>query len=154
MTTTIPHSKKDVILFHIGPETFALMIDHVVEIIRPVKVNKLPLVPLSIEGLINVRDMVYPLIDLKKLFNIDKTVEYTDDEQFILVKCLDITFALHVDHVEAISSFTSTQLLTDENLNQFTEGILPVFDDKAAHLLALEPMIQALKEEALMLVTS
>jgi purine-binding chemotaxis protein CheW len=56
--------------FYIGEEEYAIDIMKIKEIIRPLKITFIPNSPPFIEGAINLRGMVIPVIDMRKRFNI------------------------------------------------------------------------------------
>ncbi|WP_291317666.1 chemotaxis protein CheW [Desulfuromonas sp.] len=54
--------------FRVGEETYALDILRIKEIIRPQKLTPVPKAPAFIEGVINLRGAVIPVVDLRKRF--------------------------------------------------------------------------------------
>ncbi len=56
--------------FRIGEETYALDIMRIKEIIRPMKLTSVPRAPSFIEGVINLRGAVIPIVDLRKRFDL------------------------------------------------------------------------------------
>ncbi len=57
-----------VVTFQIGAEEYGLDIQFITEIIRPLKVTPLPRMPEFVEGVINLRGTIIPIIDLRKRF--------------------------------------------------------------------------------------
>lgn len=55
--------------FRIGPEMYALDILRIKEIIRPQRLTPVPKAPAFIEGVINLRGVVIPVVDLRKRFD-------------------------------------------------------------------------------------
>ncbi|NIQ96659.1 MAG: purine-binding chemotaxis protein CheW [Desulfuromonadales bacterium] len=55
--------------FRVGPEMYALDIMRIKEIIRPQKLTPVPKAPAFIEGVINLRGAVIPVVDLRKRFD-------------------------------------------------------------------------------------
>ncbi|MBE0599180.1 MAG: purine-binding chemotaxis protein CheW [Desulfuromonadales bacterium] len=55
--------------FRIGPEMYALDIMRIKEIIRPQKLTIIPKAPPFVEGVINLRGVVIPVVDLRKRFD-------------------------------------------------------------------------------------
>ena len=55
--------------FRIGTEMYALDILRIKEIIRPQRLTPVPKAPAFIEGVINLRGVVIPVIDLRKRFD-------------------------------------------------------------------------------------
>jgi len=146
---------QSIIIFSTGPRSFALSIDHIIEIINPIEVKKVPLAPASVDGVINVRDTIYPVINLSSFFNLDSIEENNDEERMILVKYQDTIFAIHVSRIETLTSYTSSQLIGDEDhQDDYTLGVIQYGDKVSAGLLALQPIIDSLKQEAFSKATS
>ncbi|MCK4818419.1 purine-binding chemotaxis protein CheW, partial [bacterium] len=61
--------------FNIGTEEFGVDILKVQEINRMVEITKVPQTPHYVEGVINLRGKVIPIVDLRKRFNLE-TKEY------------------------------------------------------------------------------
>jgi purine-binding chemotaxis protein CheW len=55
--------------FRVGDEMYALDIMRIKEIIRPQKLTPVPKAPRFIEGVINLRGVVIPVVDLRKRFD-------------------------------------------------------------------------------------
>ncbi len=73
--------------FKIGQETFGVDILIVQEIIRSAPITYVPNSPEFVEGVINLRGSIIPVIDLRKRLNFD-TTHYTQEKDWILI--LDI----------------------------------------------------------------
>ncbi len=73
--------------FKIGKETFGVDILMVQEIIRSAPITYVPNSPEFVEGVINLRGSIIPVIDLRKRLNLD-TVNYEQEKDWILI--LDI----------------------------------------------------------------
>jgi purine-binding chemotaxis protein CheW len=61
--------------FRIGTEMYALDIMRIKEIIRPQKLTPIPKAPRFVEGVINLRGVVIPVVDLRKRFDLPATVD-------------------------------------------------------------------------------
>ena len=59
-----------IVTFPVGGEEFGLDIGAITEVIRPLPVTALPHMPPFIEGVINLRDRIIPVVDLRKRFGI------------------------------------------------------------------------------------
>ena len=62
-----------VVSFTLGAEEYAIEITKVKEIILVEGITRVPQLPAYIEGIINLRGMVIPVIDLRKRFGVGKT---------------------------------------------------------------------------------
>ncbi len=56
------------VTFQVGPAEYGLTINAITEVIRPLKVTPLPRMPEFIEGVVNLRGVIIPLVDLRKRF--------------------------------------------------------------------------------------
>lgn len=63
-----------VVCFKLGAETYGLDIMQIKEIIRHQKITSVPKAPRFIQGVINLRGMVIPIIDLRKRFDLPADV--------------------------------------------------------------------------------
>jgi purine-binding chemotaxis protein CheW len=58
------------VTFRVGPEDYGLDISVITEVIRPLKVTPLPKMPAFIEGVINLRGTIIPVVDLRTRFEL------------------------------------------------------------------------------------
>jgi purine-binding chemotaxis protein CheW len=56
------------VTFQVGAEEYGLDINSITEAIRPLKITPLPRMPEFIEGVINLRGVIIPVVDLRKRF--------------------------------------------------------------------------------------
>jgi len=95
----------------VGAALYAVDILRIKEIIRPIKVTTVPNSPPFIEGVINLRGAVIPVIDLRKRFAVATIV---DGRSTRMVICLVFgrLFALVVDEVVEVHSYGREELQT------------------------------------------
>ncbi|HLB05679.1 MAG TPA: chemotaxis protein CheW [Thermodesulfobacteriota bacterium] len=74
--------------FKVGEETFAADIMRIREIILCRKITHIPKAPDFIEGIINLRGKVVPVIDMRKRLGLD-TKEHSRDARIIVMKFQD-----------------------------------------------------------------
>jgi len=89
------------VTFNLGAEVFALDILKVQEINRMVEITKVPKTPFFVEGVINLRGKVIPVIDLRKRFGLLET-EMTQQSRIIVVEMAGNTVGLVVDSVSEV----------------------------------------------------
>ncbi|HOM01805.1 MAG TPA: chemotaxis protein CheW [Acetivibrio sp.] len=105
------------VIFRLNNECFGVNIAHVMEIIWPQKVFKVPDTPSYVEGLINVRGKVFALLNLKKKFKLPER-ETIDEEAKMLIITIDSkTLAFMVDVVDEIVS------VEDEEIKPVPENV-------------------------------
>jgi len=56
------------VTFQVGTGEYGLDINVITEVIRPIKITPLPRMPKFIEGVINLRGVIIPIVDLRKRF--------------------------------------------------------------------------------------
>ncbi len=69
--------------FRVGGQLFAMDIMKIRQIIRPLKITPLPKAPDFVEGMINLRGMVIPVLDMRKRFEIP--VENPEAEARVII---------------------------------------------------------------------
>ncbi len=85
------------VTFHLGEEEFAFSIAHVKEIVRMSPVTRVPKSPDFIEGVINLRGNVIPVVDLRKRFRLP-TVN-NRKTRIIIVEITGVSLGVIVDQV-------------------------------------------------------
>lgn len=95
--------------FRVGSSFYAIDILRIKEIIRPIKVTVVPNSPPMIEGVINLRGAVIPVIDLRKRF---LAATIIDGRTTRIVICLVFRryFAFVVDEVLEVRSYVREEL--------------------------------------------
>ena len=63
------------VTFQVGGEEYGLDIRSITEVVRPLKITLLPRMPQFIEGVINLRGVIIPVVDLRKRFAISRTTD-------------------------------------------------------------------------------
>lgn len=74
-TTAVADDAVQIVTFRVGTEEYGLDIGAITEVIRPLKITPLPRMPQFIEGVINLRGTIIPVIDLRKRFALAKIVD-------------------------------------------------------------------------------
>lgn len=89
-------SQSRIVLFEVARQPFAALLADVVEILRAVTITRLPKAPPVIEGIINLRGTVIPVVGIRFRFALpEKALEVTD--QLIIVRTRERLAALRVD---------------------------------------------------------
>jgi purine-binding chemotaxis protein CheW len=105
--------------FNIGSEEFGVDILKVQEINRMVEITKVPQAPHYVEGVINLRGKVIPIIDLRKRFNLEAKV-YDKNTRIVVV---DISGNIMGMIVDAVSEVLRLQSSTIENPPEIVTGV-------------------------------
>jgi purine-binding chemotaxis protein CheW len=90
-----------IVTFRVGEEDFSVSILKVQEIIRMSEITKVPRSPEFVEGVINLRGKVIPVIDLSKRFGLI-AAERDNDTRTIVVDCGGKVVGLIVDSVTEV----------------------------------------------------
>jgi purine-binding chemotaxis protein CheW len=87
--------------FRIGGEEYAIDIMRIKEIIHPLKITKVPKAPPFIEGVVELRGQILPIVDLRKRFELPN-LEVTRATKYIIVSLERRILGLVVDAVSEV----------------------------------------------------
>lgn len=93
--------QAQLVVFQLAGEFYAVDIHQVREIIRVPEVTRVPRTPDFVEGVINLRGSVIPIIDLRKRFGMD-AAEANDEQRIVVVELEDKTLGVIVDAVTEV----------------------------------------------------
>jgi purine-binding chemotaxis protein CheW len=89
------------VTFRLGNEEFSLDILRVQEIIRHMELTRVPRTPDFVDGVINLRGRVIPVLDLRKRFGLPSDAK-TNETRIIVVDVDNKTVGLKVDAVSEV----------------------------------------------------
>ena len=69
-STAVAEEPLQIVTFRVGAEEFGLDIGVITEAIRPLRVTTLPHMPQFVEGVINLRGTIIPVVDLRRRFGL------------------------------------------------------------------------------------
>ena len=98
---TTPLADIQVACFRLGVDLYAVDIMRIKEIIRPQKLAGLPKAPEFIDGVINLRGLVIPVVDMRKRFALPDCA-YTSLTRLLIVKVAGQHLGLVVDDVTEV----------------------------------------------------
>ena len=132
--------------FRIGTEMYALDIMRIREIIRPQRLTPVPKAPPFIEGVINLRGAVVPVVDLRKRF--EQPAAGPERRTRILICALaGKVIGLMVDEVDEVRRYTRQEIQPSP---QFLRGRGSEFflgvcrrDDQLVMLIDLEKILSS-----------
>lgn len=99
-------AENQYVIFQVGQETFGISIAKVWEIITPQTITKIPYTSGFIEGVINLRGKVIPIIDLRKRFCLP-VGEQTQSERIMVVEIKGNTLGMIVEGVSEVLQINS-----------------------------------------------
>jgi purine-binding chemotaxis protein CheW len=92
---------KQLVSFRVGDEEFALEIQRVQEIIRHQRLTRVPNSPSFVEGVINLRGKVIPVVALRKRFGMDHQPPEVD-MRIVVVEVKEMVVGIIVDSVPEV----------------------------------------------------
>lgn len=135
--------KNTFLSFKIGKETFAVSVGKVLEVLEKQYITEVPNVPEYIEGVINFRGKLIPVIDTRMKFNLPKRAE--DDKYVVIV------FDVHVeekkmligamaDSVHDVISFDEENILAvpEMGFNYNAEFLLGMLKNEESFTMILD----------------
>ncbi len=94
-------AEQQLVLFDLGSEHYAIDSMNVREIIRMQTITKIPGAPMSVEGVINLRGKVTPVLDLRKRLGLSVTEE-SKETRIVVVEVEGQDVGLIVDGVSEV----------------------------------------------------
>lgn len=138
-------SREDqLVVFQLSEQTYGIDIASVYEIIRMETITRVPRTPDFVEGVINLRGRIIPVIDLSKRFNLAHS-DRTNSSRIIIVDVGGNTIGMIVD---AVSEVLRVSLGSIEPPPPMIHGIdaaylkgIAVLDSRLVILLNLEKIL-------------
>ena len=132
--------------FEVGDEEYAVSILSVQEINRMMQITRVPQSPDCVEGVINLRGKIIPVIDLRKRFNLAE-LENSDDVRIIVVEVANRVIGFTVDSVNEVLRINSNIVEPPPAMvcgldTEYVQGVGKL-DDRLLILLNLEKLFTA-----------
>ena len=132
MTETV--ASRDIVIFCIGDEKFALTTDEVKSIEELQEIIPVPKAPDFIAGLVNLRGAILPVMDLRRRLGIAEA-HTGRDTVILIVEHGDESVGLIVDRVESVDqvSFAVKPVppqIADSVVGRFYQSVLETATDK------------------------
>ncbi|SCX91538.1 chemotaxis protein CheW [Microvirga guangxiensis] len=136
------HDEEQFIVFQLGGEEYGLPIGAVDEVVRvPDTLTRLPKAPAFIEGVMNLRGRVVPIIDQRRRFRLDAQGEKRR-ERIVVVRIDDLQAGFVVDTVSEVLKISHAQLRPTPDLatdgNQVIDRIANI-EIEGRMILLLDP---------------
>ena len=141
-----------IITFKVGKEEFSISILQVQEIIRITEVTSVPNSPPFVEGVINLRGNVIPVIDSRKRFGLPEA-ERTEASRIIVVESDGKIVGLIVDSVTEVLQLSRSTVVPPPDIvggvdSDYVEGV-GKYDDRLVILLNLAKLLTFKESERL-----
>lgn len=135
------------VVFKLDEEEYGVDILQVKEIIKLLDITRVPKAPWFVEGVINLRGSVIPVINLRKRFNINHLNSGGKDCRIIVVMIEDITVGVIVDSVNEVLRLNGIDIepppeMTGNIESSYLKGIGKIAE-RLITLLDLEQLIKA-----------
>lgn len=133
-----------IVSFMIGTECYGLNILNVKEIIKMVNVTALPNVPDYVEGIINLRESIIPVVDLRKLLG-ERNTGFTLKTRIIVLESEGKSNGFIVDEVSEVLRLDEMVLeeppaSTIDSSKEYIKQIAKL-EDKIVILLDLDKLL-------------
>ena len=152
MAEMTKEGETQLVVFKMETEEFACGINDVREVLKMIRVTPLPRSLDFVEGVINLRGDVIPVIDLRKRFGLAEA-ERTDDNRIIIVEVQDRMVGLTVDSVTEVIRLSNKQIqeAPDQVAGGQTNLIMGVgkVDDRMLIILNLDRILTSAEQLAL-----
>jgi purine-binding chemotaxis protein CheW len=105
----ISSNNQQLVVFCLANEEYGVAIIQVQEIIRQPDITRIPGMPVFIEGVINLRGRIIPVIDLRKRFGL-QLQELSDSTRVVVADAGGQTIGLVVDSVSEVVNLPKDQI--------------------------------------------
>jgi len=95
--------------FFVQDEQYGIEISHINEIIAMMKITHVPRTPSFVEGVINLRGSIIPIVDIRGKFGIEKK-EHDMNTAIIINEVSGVNIGFIVDRVEDVLTFADKDL--------------------------------------------
>ncbi|WP_375768545.1 chemotaxis protein CheW [Archangium gephyra] len=100
---------REVLLFLLEGHRYALPLEDVRELVRAVRLTPLPRAPAVVEGLLNLRGELLPVLDMRRRFRLPAR-PLSSSDHFVVARAGRRAVGLRVDRAEGLLSLEAGQL--------------------------------------------
>ncbi|NLI89186.1 MAG: purine-binding chemotaxis protein CheW [Epulopiscium sp.] len=140
-------STKQYVILQLGEESYGVDIQSVQGIEKIVTVARVPQAPACIEGVMNLRGEIIPVMNLRKRFSL-KQKEHDEDTRIIITRIEDSQVGLIVDEVNEVIELDDEEIenvqIIDNNVDlEYIAGVGKIKDGTSVvTLLDLKTLIE------------
>jgi len=113
----IENNQEHVVVFKLGKDEFGIRINHVKEVNRISNIVHFPGAPAFIDGMVNLRGDVIPILNLKTMFNNNSSAY--DSSKFLVVEFGNKRIGIMIDSVSEVLKFPKSYL---EEVSEVLDG--------------------------------
>ncbi|KAF9124167.1 hypothetical protein BGX30_001089 [Mortierella sp. GBA39] len=135
-----------VIVFKLGSEEYGIEVDKVQTIERMLPITRVPKTYTFVRGVINLRGVVIPVIDLRGRFGLPET-EYTDQTRIIIVVVGEMEVGFIVDSANDVIDLNRDRIETPPEVvggikARYLDGVAKIGDDRLLIMLNLSEVLK------------
>jgi purine-binding chemotaxis protein CheW len=134
-----------VIVFTLANEEYGIEVDKVKTIERMIPITRVPKTPPFVKGVINLRGIVVPVIDLRGRFGLPET-EATENSRIIIVAANELEVGFIVDSANDVLDVMSDSIENPPEVvggvkAKYLSGVAKIGDDRLLILLHLAEVL-------------
>lgn len=134
-----------VIVFALGNEMYGVDVDKVKTIERMLPITRVPKTPPFVKGVINLRGVVTPVLDLRSRFGLE-VKDYSEQTRIIIVGVEEMEVGLIVDSADDVMDVDGDAIKEPPEIvggikAKYLDGIAKVEEDKLLVLLNLKEVL-------------
>ena len=120
--------EEQLVTFKLEREEYAIKINYVEEITRMTEVTRIPRAPYFIDGIVNLRGNVIPVLNLRKMFRMEEK-EISNSTRIIIVDLDNKKTGIIVDEVSEVLRFeksfieTPPDVLKNDECKEYIDGV-------------------------------
>lgn len=142
---------RQLVVFRLGNESYGIDVSTTREIFHLQDITQVPNAPEYVEGVINLRGKVVPVIDLRKRFGVAVTeatsssrivvVEYDDEDVGLIVDAVDEVLTVGADHLAPAPE------VAEQDGASISQGFAQL-DDQLVILVDIEKILGETEEDS------
>ncbi|WP_422657275.1 chemotaxis protein CheW [Paenibacillus sp. EC2-1] len=134
-----------VIVFKLGSEEYGIEVEKVQTIERLMPITRVPKTYAFIKGVVNLRGVVIPVIDLRGRFGLPEA-EYTDQTRIIIVSVNEMQVGFIVDSASDVIDLNSDSIDTPPEVvggvkAKYLRGVAKIDDERLLVMLNLSEVL-------------
>lgn len=142
---------QQLVVFRLANEFYGIQVSTVREIFHLQEITHVPNAPEFVEGVINLRGKVVPIIDMRKRFDVEVT-EATQDSRIVVVEYDGEDVGMIVDDVSEVvnvgeDSVSPLPDIADQGGSKLTDGFAKI-EGRLVILVDTETMLGAKEEDS------
>ena len=152
MTEKVKQQDMKVIVFELMDKEYAIKVDVVQSIERLISITRIPNTPSYVRGVINLRGIVTPIVDLRERFGIDLK-EVDNQTRIIIVSLEEYDVGLIVDAANDVLDIPVELIESQPEVvgtveSEFISGVAKI-DKRLLVMLDLERVLEPVKQVAM-----